>query len=72
VDVRRRCRPAADAFVAFVAQGRPVRKALGATAMAAAAGTASTAGLTPRKRRSSHLEVRAIGHSDPGAEAVAV
>jgi len=40
--------------------------------MAAAAGTASTAGLTPRKRRSSHLEVRAIGHSDPGAEAVAV
>jgi dihydroxyacetone kinase len=64
--------PAADAFAAVVAAGRPVREALASAASAAAAGAAGTAGLTPRRGRSSYLGARAVGHPDPGAEAVAV
>lgn len=48
------------------------RQALAAAIRAAAAGTAATADTTSRRGRSSYLGDRALGHPDPGAEAVVV
>jgi dihydroxyacetone kinase len=45
---------------------------LGAGAAAAAEGARATATMMPRRGRSSYLGERALGHTDPGAEAVAV
>ena len=46
--------------------------AVRAAAAAATAGARATAGMVPRRGRSSYLGERAVGHPDPGAEAVAV
>jgi dihydroxyacetone kinase len=64
--------PAAEAFAAAVDSGRPAADALRAAALAAAEGARATASLRPRLGRSSYLGERALGHVDPGAEAVAV
>ena len=64
--------PASDAFTNALAQGESARQALSLAAAAAEAGAKVTGSLTPRRGRSSYLGVRAIGHIDPGAEAVAV
>jgi dihydroxyacetone kinase len=64
--------PAAEAFQEAVHAGRSVSDALRAAATAAAAGTRATADMMPRRGRSSYLGARALGHPDPGAEAVAV
>jgi dihydroxyacetone kinase len=64
--------PAGDAFSAKVASGESAMEALRAAAQAAAAGARATAAMRPRRGRSSYLGERAIGHLDPGAEAVAI
>jgi dihydroxyacetone kinase len=64
--------PAAAAFHDAVGAGRSVADALRAAAAAAAAGARATAGMRPRRGRSSYLGDRVLGHPDPGAEAVAV
>jgi dihydroxyacetone kinase len=64
--------PAAEAFQEAVHCGRSVSDALRAAAAAAAAGSRATADMMPRRGRSSYLGARALGHPDPGAEAVAV
>lgn len=64
--------PALDAIEDAANAGRPVTDALASMAEAAAKGAAATASLTPRRGRSSYLGRRALGHVDPGAEAVAV
>ena len=64
--------PAAEAFAEAVKAGRPVAEALRAAAAAAAEGARATAGMVPRRGRSSYLAERAVGHPDPGAEAVAI
>jgi dihydroxyacetone kinase len=64
--------PAAEAFADAVRSGRPVVDALRAAATAAKVGAAATAQMRPRRGRSSYLGDRALGHLDPGAEAVAV
>jgi dihydroxyacetone kinase len=64
--------PASEAFTAAVNGGSPLRAALRAAADAAAAGAGATANLMPRRGRSSYLGERALGHVDPGAEAIAV
>jgi len=64
--------PAANAFQEVVHSGRSVSDALHAAAAAAAAGARATADLLPRRGRSSYLGTRAVGHVDPGAEAVSV
>lgn len=64
--------PAAEAFQEAVHLGRSVSDALQAAAAAASAGTQATADMMPRRGRSSYLGARALGHPDPGAEAVAV
>ncbi len=64
--------PAAEAFQEVVHCGRSVRDALRAAAAAAAAGSRATAAMMPRRGRSSYLGPRVLGHTDPGAEAVAV
>jgi dihydroxyacetone kinase len=46
--------------------------ALAAAAAEAEAGARATAELMPRRGRSSYLGRRALGHIDPGAEAVAI
>jgi dihydroxyacetone kinase len=56
--------PASEAFEA----GQSLSDAIAA----AESGAASTASMSPRKGRSSYLGDRAIGHPDPGAEAVVV
>lgn len=61
--------PAAAAARTALAQGQP---ALRAAAAAAAEGARATAQLVPRRGRSSYLGERALGHVDPGAEAVAI
>lgn len=53
----------------------PAASALGSgldAAAAAEAGAAATASMVPRRGRSSYLGDRALGHADPGAQAVAV
>jgi dihydroxyacetone kinase len=64
--------PAADAFGGALAAGETASAALGAAAAAAEAGARATAGMAPRRGRSSYLGQRVLGHPDPGAEAVAV
>jgi dihydroxyacetone kinase len=64
--------PAADAFSAALDEQRAWPEALAAAADASELGAKETATMTPRRGRSSYLGVRAIGHPDPGAEAVAV
>jgi dihydroxyacetone kinase len=64
--------PGAEAFAVAVRSGRPVAEALRVAATAAAEGARETAALRPRLGRSSYLGDRALGHPDPGAEAVAV
>ena len=64
--------PAATAFQEALASGAALALALGAGAAAAAAGARTTAAMMPRRGRSSYLGERALGHPDPGAEAVAV
>ena len=64
--------PALDALQAGLEAGDPWRTALDEAATAAEAGAAATAAMTPRRGRSSYLGERAVGHPDPGAEAVAL
>jgi len=64
--------PAAEAFQSAINSGQPTADALRAAAAAAREGASATAGMIPRRGRSSYLGARALGHADPGAEAVAV
>jgi len=64
--------PAAGELAGSLALGRSSREALAEAAEMARVGAESTASMSPRKGRSSYLGDRAIGHPDPGAEAVAV
>jgi dihydroxyacetone kinase len=64
--------PAAGAFQSAAHSGQSVSDALRAASAAASAGARATADMMPRRGRSSYLGARALGHSDPGAEAVAV
>jgi dihydroxyacetone kinase len=64
--------PAAAAFQEGVNSRRTRADALRSAADAAAEGARATAEMLPRRGRSSYLGERALGHSDPGAEAVAV
>jgi dihydroxyacetone kinase len=64
--------PAAEAFREAVTAGRTAADALRAAAAAAADGARATSGMLPKRGRSSYLGERALGHPDPGAEAVAV
>jgi dihydroxyacetone kinase len=64
--------PAAEAFQEAVSAGRTAADALRASTRAAAEGARGTSGMLPRRGRSSYLGERALGHPDPGAEAVAV
>jgi dihydroxyacetone kinase len=64
--------PAAEAFQEAVHSDSSVNNALRAAAAAATAGTQASANLMPRRGRSSYLGARALGHPDPGAEAVTV
>lgn len=64
--------PAAEAFQGGVIAGRTVDDSLRAAVAAASAGAQATAAMKPRRGRSSYLGDRALGHPDPGAEAVAV
>lgn len=64
--------PAAEAFDQALKQGRKYPDALKNALNAARAGAARTAELKPRRGRSSYLGDRALGHVDPGAEAVVI
>jgi dihydroxyacetone kinase len=64
--------PAARALEAGLAAGESVPAALASAAAAAEAGARATAGMSPRRGRSSYLGERTLGHIDPGAEAVAI
>jgi dihydroxyacetone kinase len=64
--------PAAESFQSAIDSGRRAADALREAVAAAAASARATAGMTPRRGRSSYLGARALGHPDPGAEAVAV
>jgi dihydroxyacetone kinase len=64
--------PAAEAFAEAVKSGQEAAAILRAGAAAAADGARATAAMLPRRGRSSYLGERALGHIDPGAEAVAV
>jgi dihydroxyacetone kinase len=64
--------PASEAFRAALDAGQPPEDALNAAADAARRGAEATATLPPRRGRSSYLGDRALGHPDPGAEAVAL
>ena len=64
--------PATDALASTLQAGRPPAQALAEAVAAAESGAKATASMNPRKGRSSYLGDRALGHPDPGAEAVAV
>jgi dihydroxyacetone kinase len=64
--------PAAEAFEAAIKAGQSTAEALSKAIAAAESGAKATAAMAPRKGRSSYLGDRALGHPDPGAEAVAV
>jgi dihydroxyacetone kinase len=64
--------PAAETFRDALGTGQPLADTLRATAEAARRGAQATAMLPPRRGRSSYLGERALGHPDPGAEAVAL
>ena len=63
--------PAAESFHRAVISGVSVTGALQTASAAAADGAAATARMLPRRGRSGYLGERALGHPDPGAEAVA-
>ncbi|MBW9053314.1 dihydroxyacetone kinase family protein [Rhizobium mesosinicum] len=65
-------RPAADAFVASLAQGQPTREAWQEAIAAGILGAEATKAMRPRLGRASYLGDRAIGHPDGGAVAVTV
>ncbi len=64
--------PAAAALQEALANGEPAREALIRAINAAQQGAERTASVVARRGRSSYLGERAIGHPDPGAEAVVV
>ncbi len=64
--------PASEAFEAAIKAGQSPAEALSGAIAAAESGAKATASMPPRKGRSSYLGDRAIGHPDPGAEAVVV
>lgn len=64
--------PAVGAFEEVLTSGGTTADALRAAAEAATSGARATAGMRPRRGRSSYLGERALSHPDPGAEAVAV
>lgn len=64
--------PAARALEAGLAAGRDPRQAMAEAVAAAKEGVVATARMVPRLGRASYLGERALGHPDPGAEAVAV
>ncbi len=64
--------PASEAFAGAIGAGGTPREALTAAVEAAVLGARATAAMPPRKGRSSYLGDRALGHPDPGAEAVVV
>lgn len=64
--------PAAAALQSAVLAGRSGTDALRSAADAASEGARATATMLPRCGRASYLGERALGHPDPGAEAVAV
>ncbi|HVX42916.1 MAG TPA: DAK2 domain-containing protein, partial [Mycobacteriales bacterium] len=57
---------------ALVPAAAALPSGIDAAARAARSGADATAGMSPRRGRSSYLGERAVGHLDPGAEAVAV
>jgi dihydroxyacetone kinase len=64
--------PFAQTFGREISHGAPVPAALASAVDAAIAGAERTAGMTPRRGRSSYLGERALGNVDPGAAAVVV
>lgn len=64
--------PASEAFANAVQNGASVSEAMEAAQSAAKEGAEATAQMKPRVGRSSYLGDRALGHPDPGAEAVVV
>ncbi len=64
--------PACDALDAALKAGKSPADALASAVSAAEAGARATAFMKPRRGRSSYLGDRALGHVDPGAEAVVV
>jgi dihydroxyacetone kinase len=64
--------PAAAAFAAAIHGGHTTKAALQVAVEAARAGALATKDMQPRLGRSSYLGNRAIGHVDPGAQAVVV
>ena len=64
--------PFARAWLAALDEGRSSREALEAAVRTAEQGAAATAGMFPRRGRSSYLGERVIGLPDPGAVAVAI
>ena len=64
--------PFAKTLATALDQGRLTADALDAAVRAAEMGAQETAGMTPRRGRSSYVGERAIGHPDAGAIAVAI
>lgn len=64
--------PAVDALKDALHAGRSPHEAVADAADAAVAGARTTSEMLPRRGRSSYLGQRAVGHADPGAEAVAI
>ncbi|MBU0557121.1 MAG: dihydroxyacetone kinase subunit DhaK [Alphaproteobacteria bacterium] len=64
--------PAAEALAKAASEGVSAGEGLSRAVQAARAGTNETARLDPRFGRSSYVGDRAIGHVDPGAEAVTI
>lgn len=64
--------PAAEALANAASEGVSTGEGLSRAVQAARAGTNETARLDPRFGRSSYVGDRAIGHVDPGAEAVTI
>jgi triose/dihydroxyacetone kinase / FAD-AMP lyase (cyclizing) len=64
--------PACEALQTALADEAPVGEALFRAVSAARDGAARTADMVARRGRSSYLGNRALGHPDPGAEAVVV
>jgi dihydroxyacetone kinase len=65
-------KPASDALSEALGAGLSRTEALRRAIEAARAGARATADMRPRLGRSSYLADRALGHPDPGAEAVVV
>ncbi len=64
--------PALSAFEQVIQARRSVIEAIRSAVQGAESGVNATAQMIPRRGRSSYLGQRAIGHVDPGAEAVAI